>query len=227
MEFWGAARSAAPRRFPFHRIPAVPRIPSLPPGVARRNRPVLRALGRAGLALMRWDIEGEIPDLPKFVLIMAPHTSNWDFVVALLADLALDMEASWMGKHTIFKGAFGTWLRGLGGIPVVRHAAHNVVTQMVGEFRRRDRMILGIAPEGTRKQVARWKSGYWHIAHGAGVPILPAGLDFGRRTIVIGPLRHTTGSLEADEGALLSFFATITPRHPRLAMAIPGEAPNG
>jgi len=199
----------------------VPRIPTLPPNVARRNRPALRALGRAGLGLLRWNIEGEIPDLPRFVLIMAPHTSNWDFVVALLADLALDMEASWMGKHTIFRGPFGRWLRGLGGIPVVRHAAHNVVTQMVAEFSRRERMVLGIAPEGTRKRVQRWKSGYWFIARAAGVPILPAGLDFGRRAIVIGPLRHTTGSLEDDEAALQAFFATITPRHPRLLMATP------
>jgi len=178
---------------------------------------VLQQLGKAGMHLLRWNIEGEIPDVRKFVLIVAPHTSNWDFVVALFADLALDMEAAWMGKHTIFVGPFGTWLRGLGGIPVVRHAAHNVVAQMVEEFGRRDRMILAIAPEGTRRKVARWKSGYWHIAHDAGVPILPVGLDFGRRVIVIGDLLQPTGSHEQDESRLRDFFATITPRHPRLA----------
>jgi 1-acyl-sn-glycerol-3-phosphate acyltransferase len=167
------------------------------------------------MTVLRWTIEGDIPDLPKFVLIIAPHTSNWDFVVALFADLALDLEAAWMGKHTIFRGAFGTWLRGLGGIPVVRHEAHNVVAQMVGEFGRRDRMILAIAPEGTRKKVERWKSGYWHIAHDAGVPILPIGLDFGRRAIVIGTPLTTSDSHQRDEAILKEFFAGITPRHPQ------------
>lgn len=195
----------------------MPRLPTLPPSINRRQRRLLQRIGTAGMSLLRWNIEGELPDVPKFVLIVAPHTSNWDFVVALCADLALDMDAAWMGKHTIFVGPFGTWLRGLGGIPVVRHAAHNVVAQMVAEFERRDRLILAIAPEGTRKRVERWKSGYWHIAHDAGVPILPVGLDFGRRVIVIGEPFTTTDSHERDEAVLQRFFAGITPRHPRLA----------
>jgi 1-acyl-sn-glycerol-3-phosphate acyltransferase len=178
---------------------------------------VLRTIGRFGMSFLRWDIEGEIPDVPRFVLVVAPHTSNWDFIVALLADLAIDMDAAWMGKHTIFRGPVGTWLRGLGGIPVERHAAHNVVAQMVDEFARRERLILAIAPEGTRKRVERWKSGYWHIARQVGVPILPVGLDFGRRRVVIGKVRWTTESHEHDEAGLKAFFATITPRHPPLA----------
>lgn len=164
---------------------------------------------------LRWTILGDLPDTPRFVLIVAPHTSNWDFVVALLADLALDMDAAWMGKHTIFVGPFGRWLHGLGGIPVIRHAAHNVVAQMVSEFARRDRMILALAPEGTRRKVKRWKSGYWHIAHAVGVPILPVGLDYRRRAIVIGELLQPGDSHEDDEATLLRFFAGITPRHPR------------
>jgi 1-acyl-sn-glycerol-3-phosphate acyltransferase len=176
---------------------------------------VLQKLGWLGMSLFRWDVEGEVPDVPRFVLIVAPHTSNWDFVVALFADLALDLDAAWMGKHTIFVGPFGAWLRSLGGIPVVRHAAHNVVAQMVDEFARRDRLILAIAPEGTRKRVERWKSGYWHIARQAGVPILPVGLDFGRRAIVIGELVKTTESIEHDEEQLRAFFARMTPRRPR------------
>jgi 1-acyl-sn-glycerol-3-phosphate acyltransferase len=191
--------------------------PTLPPNVTPRNRRLLKALGRFGMRVMRWDIAGEIPDLPKFVLVVAPHTSNWDFIVALLADLAIDMDAAWMGKHTIFVGPVGRWLRGLGGIPVVRHAAHNVVSQMADEFARRERLILAITPEGTRKRVARWKTGYWHIAHQAGVPILPVGLDFARRQVVIGQPMPTSDSHEHDEAALKAFFRTITPRHPRRA----------
>ena len=165
---------------------------------------------------MRWRIDGEFPDLPRFVLIVAPHTSNWDFVVALLCDLALDMDAAWLGKHTIFVGPFGRWLRSLGGIPVDRSASHKVVTQAAAEFGRRDRMILALAPEGTRKKVKGWKSGYWHIARAAGVPVLPVGLDFARRAAVIGEPRTLTASLEADEAVFKAFFASITPKRPEL-----------
>lgn len=168
------------------------------------------------MRLLRWRIDGEIPDLRKFVIIVAPHTSNWDFVVGLCCDLALDMDAAWLGKHSIFVGPFGTWLKSLGGIPVVRSSAHNVVAQVSAEFARRDQMILGIAPEGTRRKVESWRSGYWHIARAAGVPILPVGLDYRRRAAVIGPLRDATDSLADDEAVFRKFFAGITPRHPEL-----------
>lgn len=163
---------------------------------------------------MGWRVEGPFPDLKKFVIIVAPHTSNWDFIAALFCDLALDLEAGFLAKHSIFVGPFGTWLKSLGGIPVVRSASHNVVSQVAAEFARRDQMVLAIAPEGTRKRVQSWKSGYWHIARAAGVPIVPVGLDFARRAAVIGPLRNTTDSLEDDEAAFKAFFATITPKRP-------------
>jgi 1-acyl-sn-glycerol-3-phosphate acyltransferase len=165
---------------------------------------------------MRWRIDGQFPDLRKFVIIVAPHTSNWDFVVGLLCDHALDMDAVWLAKHTIFVGPFGRWLKSVGGIPVVRNASHNVVAQAAAEFAKRDQMVLAIAPEGTRKKVREWKSGYWHIARAAGVPIVPAGLDFARRAAIIGPPRWTTDSLSDDEAILKAFFEQITPRNPAL-----------
>lgn len=165
---------------------------------------------------MGWRIDGRIPNLPKFVIIVAPHTSNWDFFVGLCCDLALDMDASWLAKHTIFRGPFGPLLKSLGGIPVVRSASHNVVAQVAAEFARRDQLVLGITPEGTRKKVQAWKSGYWHIARAAGVPILPVGLDYARRSAVIGPLRYPTDSIGDDEAAFKAFFAGITPKHPLL-----------
>jgi 1-acyl-sn-glycerol-3-phosphate acyltransferase len=168
------------------------------------------------MRLLGWRIDGEFPNLPKFVVVVAPHTSNWDFVVGLSCDLALDMDASWLAKHTIFVGPFGRWLKSLGGIPVDRRSAHNVVAQAAAEFASRDQLVLGIAPEGTRKKVTSWRSGYWHIARSAGVPILPVGLDYRRRAAVIGPLRLTTASLEVDESALKAFFADITPKRPEL-----------
>lgn len=165
---------------------------------------------------MGWRIEGEFPDQRKFVIIVAPHTSNWDFVVGLFCDLALDLDAAWLGKHTIFVGPFGRWLKSLGGIPVERGASHNVVSQVSAEFARRDQMILALAPEGTRRKVAEWKSGYWHIARAAGVPILPVGFDFARRATVIGTARPATHSLEDDEAEFKRFFAGITPKRPEL-----------
>jgi 1-acyl-sn-glycerol-3-phosphate acyltransferase len=168
------------------------------------------------MRLLRWRIDGQIPDLRKFVLIVAPHTSNWDFVVGLCCDLALDLDAVWLGKHSIFVGPFGRWLRSLGGIPVVRSSAHNVVAQAAAEFARRDQMILALAPEGTRRKVDSWRSGYWHIARAAGVPILPVGLDYARRAAVIGTPRSTTDSLAEDEAAFRQFFAGIIPKHPEL-----------
>jgi 1-acyl-sn-glycerol-3-phosphate acyltransferase len=193
-----------------------PIVPPLPPDVPRRNRRFLQRLGRLGMRLLRWRIDGELPALRQFVIIVAPHTSNWDFVVGLCCDLALDMDASWLAKHTIFVGPFGRWLKSLGGIPVVRGASHNVVAQAAAEFARRDQLILGIAPEGTRRKVQSWKSGYWHIARAAGVPILPVGLDYARRAAVIGAVRATTDSLANDEAAFKEFFGRITPRHPEL-----------
>jgi 1-acyl-sn-glycerol-3-phosphate acyltransferase len=126
------------------------------------------------------------------------------------------MDVVWLGKHTIFVGPFGRWLKSLGGVPVDRSSAHNIVSQVAAEFARRDQMVLGLAPEGTRRKVEAWRSGYWHIARAAGVPILPVGLDFARRAAVIGALRATTDSLENDEAVFKEFFAGITPRHPEL-----------
>src|SRR5687767_427572 len=191
-------------------------VSALPPAVARRKRRVLQRIALGGLRLMRWRVIGEFPDLRKFVIIVAPHTSNWDFVVGLLCDLALDLDAVWLAKHTIFVGPFGSWLKSLGGIPVVRSASHNVVSQVAAEFVRRDRMVLAITPEGTRKKVDAWKSGYWHIARAAGVPIVPVGLDFARRAAVIGQLRYPTESLEQDEAVFKGVFAGITPKNPAL-----------
>ena len=168
------------------------------------------------MRMLGWHIEGEFPDLPKFLIIVAPHTSNWDFICALFCDLALDLEAGFLAKHTIFIGPFGRWLKSLGGIPVVRTASHNIVSEVAAEFARRDRMVLAIAPEGTRRKVVTWKSGYWHIARAAGVPIVPVGLDFGKRAAVIGPLRYPTASLPDDEAFFRAYFATITPKRPAL-----------
>ena len=177
---------------------------------------MLRRLGLLGMRLMGWRVDGQLPDLRKFVIIVAPHTSNWDFLTGLFCDLALDMDASWLAKHTIFVGPFSTLFKWLGGIPIDRSAAHNVVADVAAEFERRDKLVLAITPEGTRKKVTSWRSGYWRIARAAGVPIVPVGLDFARRAAVIGTPRVPTESIEEDEAVFKAFFATITPKRPEL-----------
>lgn len=189
-------------------------LPKLPPLVPTEGGPVSRGLGAAVLRTLGWHVEGEFPDLPKMVCIMVPHTSNWDFVVAVAFKFALGIRAVWIGKHTLFVWPFGVLLRRIGGMPVERSSRHAFVQRLADEFARREQMIFALAPEGTRKRVERWRSGYWHVAHTARVPIVPVGFDFARRVVVIGAPLHTTESQADDEQRLREFAQRITPRHP-------------
>lgn len=161
------------------------------------------------LRVLDFRVEGDLPNLPKFVIIAAPHTSNWDFPVGMSAKLALGLGAVWIGKHTIFRRPFDTILRALGGIPVDRSASSDVVGQIVAEFARRPQMVFAVAPEGTRKKVERWKTGFYRIARGANVPIVPVALDFGNRAIRIMPAFTTTGDADADIAELRRRFEGV------------------
>jgi 1-acyl-sn-glycerol-3-phosphate acyltransferase len=173
-----------------------------------------RWLGRFTMRVSGWCISGALPNLSKFVIVVAPHTSNWDFIFGAAAKLALGLEASWIGKHTLFRWPLSPILRKLDGFPVRRGAAGAIVTQVVDEFAARTRMVFALAPEGTRTPVEKWHSGYWHIAHQAAVPIVPVGLDYATRTVVIGPPLKTTDSLTDDERTLRGFFASVRPARP-------------
>ncbi len=185
----------------------------MPPALPRSGGPVSRAFGRAVLALLGWRIEGNLPDIGRAVIIVAPHTSNWDFVIGIAAKLGLGLHASWLGKHTLFRGPFGWFMRRLGGIPVDRSQPQDAVPQAVARFAASERMVLGLAPEGTRKKVARWRTGFYHIARGAGVPIVPVALDWPTRALVIGPPVQPTEHMEADLAALGAFYAPWRGRH--------------
>ncbi len=191
-------------------------IPALGDALPRRGSKGLRAFGTFVLSVMGWRIEGTPPNLPKLIIIVAPHTSNWDFVVAMAAALALDLRVHWLGKHTIFRRPFGVTLRKLGGIPVDRFARQGVVAQVVEAFRAHDRFVLGLSPEGTRKKVARWRTGFYNIARAANAPILAVALDFERKAVVIGPLFEATGNLEDDVEKMRAFFAPIKGKRPEL-----------
>ena len=179
--------------------------------------PLAEWLGRTLLRLMGWRMEGELPKLDKFVVIGAHHTSNWDFVLFIALKFMLRLNARWFGKHSIFCWPFGDLLRRWGGIPIHRHLQLNMVDQAVQSFRDNREFMLGLSPEGTRKKVERWKMGFYHIACGAGVPIVPAALDYGQRRIVIGPAFQPTGAEAADLQAMLALFQPFPPKKPEYA----------
>jgi len=184
-------------------------LPALGSEIPRRDSRLLRAFGRSALGLLGWRVEGEIPNLPKFVIAVAPHTSNWDFVVGMATMFAMDLRLSFIGKHTLFVGPFGAVLRWMGGIPVDRSNPHGMVEDSVRAFANVDRRILAIAPQGTRKPVSHFKSGFLRIAHGARVPVLLATLDYGSKTVRFGPLQALGADIEADRERIEAFFKGV------------------
>jgi 1-acyl-sn-glycerol-3-phosphate acyltransferase len=184
----------------------MPAIPHLGPNVPRRGNAFSRGVGRLGLGLLAFRIEGPVPDVARVVLIVAPHTSNWDFVVGLFAKLALGLRARFIAKHTLFRGPFGSFLRWLGGMPVDRKMPGGIVESAIETMRAADRLFLVLTPEGTRSKVPAWRSGFYRIAHGAGVPILPVAFDYRKRRVAFQPLFTPSGDYEADLPALRSGF---------------------
>jgi 1-acyl-sn-glycerol-3-phosphate acyltransferase len=155
-----------------------------------------------------WSFEGSIPDVAKAVIIVAPHTSNWDFVIGAAGMLALDLDLRFLGKHTLFKGPMGVLMRLLGGIPVDRAQPGSGVVEEMGErIKSSDHLLLAVAPEGTRGDVGRWKTGFHRIARAAEVPILAIALDYGRRQIRFREPFTPSPDLEADIVELQEFFA--------------------
>lgn len=161
-----------------------------------------------------WHFIGAIPDLPKFVLIIAPHTSNWDFFVGVGALFSLGLKLQFLGKDSIFRWPIGLVMRWLGGIPVDRSVSRDRVSDSVAAFKSRDKLILGVAPEGTRKKVEEWKTGFYHVARGAGVPIVPVAFDYGKKAIIIGKPFTPTGDVEGDIEKLRAFFSDVTAKRP-------------
>jgi len=174
--------------------------------VPRRGGALRAAIGRGILRLLGWRLEAGLPDLPKFVVIAAPHSSNWDFLVGIGAAFALRLDFNFVGKAELFRGPLGVLMRALGGLPVDRHHPEGFVAQLVALFAGRETLVLAMAPEGTRKPVARWKSGFYRVALGAGVPIVPAYFDNGRKRVGFGAPRHPGGNAGADIEALRQFY---------------------
>ncbi len=187
------------------------------------DTPVLRTVARwASILILKiagWRIHGRLPDISRFVLIAAPHTSNWDFPLTLFIAFALRAKIYWMGKDAIFRPPLRLFFKWLGGIPVNRSRSNNIVAQSIAQFKKNEILILAVPPAGTRKRVMYWKSGFYHIANGAQVPIVLGFLDYRRRMGGIGPMIRPTGDIEADMVAIRAFYKDITGKYARQSMA--------
>ncbi len=167
--------------------------------------------------LQGWTVEGTAPIARKFVIIAAPHTSNWDFVYFLGGADALNLKLSFMGKASLFSWPFGRMMRDLGGIPVNRSAASDMVGAMAAEFAKRDEFMLTIAPEGTRGKAQAWKKGFYYIALRAEVPMVCGMMDYRRKVVSLGQAIMPTGDYDADMAVLKAIYQSCSPKHPQLA----------
>jgi 1-acyl-sn-glycerol-3-phosphate acyltransferase len=188
-----------------------PRLPPRAPQVAARWR---RYLGILLMRLSGWRIVGNMPDLPKVLMIVAPHTSNWDFLRGILPYCVLRLDTTWFAKHTAFAWPFGIIARHFGGMPIDRTKGGNIVRTCVAEFARRERMAITITPEGTRKKVKEWKLGFYYIAKEAGVPVLPVALNYPKKLVMIMPPYYPTGDADADLAAIKAMYSKEMARYP-------------
>jgi 1-acyl-sn-glycerol-3-phosphate acyltransferase len=182
--------------------------------------PFLRIVALFLMKVTGWKTDGKLPDLNKFVVIVAPHTSNWDLFYGIIIAFAFKVDVYYMAKHQLFSFPFGHLMKWLGGIRIDRTHAGNTVEQTIEQFKKNEHLIIALGPEGTRSKARGWKSGFYHIALGAGVPIMFAFIDYARKAGGCGPVLHPTGDLDADMQVIRNFFSSITGRYPEKATDI-------
>lgn len=177
-------------------------------------RTPMRWLARLFFWCTGWKAEGERPTVARYVVIAAPHTSNWDFIYTLALAFIFRISPQIMMKAAWFRWPLGPLFRWLGALPIDRTRANNVVGQSIEAFQRASDMVLVVPPSGTRRKVHYWKSGFYHIACGAGVPIALGFLDYDRKVGGFGPLFHPTGDMARDMAAIREFYGPISGKYP-------------
>ena len=175
----------------------------------------MHGLAKQLFRLTGWKIEGSVHQPPRFVIIAAPHTSNWDAVILVVAAYILKVKLSWFLKDAAFVWPLGPIVRFFGGVPIDRSARRNVVAQAIDQFAEREHFILAVPPEGTRKHSTHWKTGFYYIAHGARVPIVLGFIDYRRKVAGLGPSFLPTGDIDADFKVFADFYSHITPKFPQ------------
>ena len=176
---------------------------------------IFHYIARFWMRVAGWRVEGKLPDIPKFVLVGAPHTSSWDFVLFLGVIFTLRADVRFMGKAELFRPPYGWFFYYCGGVPVDRKKSTGLVEQMVEAASKTDHFILTIAPEGTRHHVAEWKRGFYHIAKGAGIPMVMAVVDGKHKEVRIGQVFQLTEDIEADMKAITGIFEGVIGINPR------------
>ncbi len=171
----------------------------------------VRRAAKPLLDLSGWAFEDGVPAERKYVCVAAPHTSNWDGLLLVALAQSVGLEMSWMIKSEWVRGPMGVVLRPLGAVGIDRSARHDVVKQMIEAFAKTDDLVLTIPPEGTRKRTEYWRSGFYHIARGAHVPVVPGYLDYARKRGGLGPPIWMTGDVRADMDKIRAFYAEKAP----------------
>lgn len=194
--------------------------------VPRRGNAFFAWLGLMLLRLMGWRVVGALPNVSKAVVIGAPHTSNRDGLVAAGVILALRLRITIMAKDNLFRGPFAFFFRFLGAIPVERDHPHGLVGASAEKFREKDKLFLGMAPEGTRKGAEKWKTGFYQIALAAQVPIVVAVLDFGKKEVRLPLTLIPSGDQAADMQAIMACYKGVVPARPE-RLSAPLRALNG
>ncbi len=162
-----------------------------------------------------WMVQADYPDVKKYVVIAAPHTSNWDFPLGILAAKAVNLDIHWMGKHALFRWPWGWFFRALGGTPVYREQSLNLIQQMADLFAQSERLVLALAPEGTRKKRDHWKTGFYYIAHTANVPIVMGYLDYEHKQVGIGGAFYPGNDIETDFNQIRQFYKNRQGKNPK------------
>lgn len=176
---------------------------------------MLKFFSQKILTLFGWQLKIDLPEEKKFVLIGAPHTSNWDFPLAMLTFWTLDLKIYWVAKKQMFWGPFHYLFTSWGGIPIDRKSSTGFIEQIAESFDRTDEMILTISPEGTRSKTKRWKSGFYHIATKAKVPICLAYVDYSKKTLGFSQVVYPSGDIDADMEIIAEFYKDIKGKQPQ------------
>jgi 1-acyl-sn-glycerol-3-phosphate acyltransferase len=161
-----------------------------------------------------------VPQPLRFVVIAAPHTSNWDALIMITAAYIFGIKMAWFVKREAFVFPLSSIIRFFGGVPIDRGSRQNMVSQALARFQNSERLILAVPPEATRKKSAYWRTGFYHIARNAGVPIVLGYLDYRRKVAGLGPVFTPTGDIEADFRVFEKFYASVTPKLPELRGAV-------
>ncbi|MDN3653181.1 lysophospholipid acyltransferase family protein [Thalassotalea ponticola] len=191
-------------------------LPEVPAQVPRQHSHLGQRFGLWLFELIGWRFVGEFPAQQKMIMAVAPHTSNWDFIIGVIAKLALDVKLHFLGKHTIFVWPLKPILLSLGGIAVDRRSAHGVVGQMVDQFNQHEQLILALSPEGTRSKVEHWRTGFLQIARQANVPVFPIQFNFKKKQIEFMPLRYIGDDIDRELAEFKALFDANSAKKPQL-----------